>query len=37
MTDGMELINKEKYEHSEYRRLTNIWEYWKQTPSKKWR
>ena len=26
-----------KSEHSKNRKLTNIWEYWKRTPSNKWR
>ena len=34
--EGMELPNKEKSEHSEKRKPTNTWEYWKLTPSNKW-
>ena len=37
MTDGMELLKQEKLERSGKRKRTNTWEYWKLTPSNKWR
>ncbi len=35
MMEGIERPNQEKSERTEKRKLTNIWEYWKLTPSKK--
>ena len=37
MTEGTELPNHEKIRSSEKRKPTNTWEYWKWTPSNKWR
>ena len=37
ITDGIELPNQEKLEGSEKRKCENYWEYWKLTPSNKWR
>ena len=34
---GIEVPNQDKSERSEKRKLTNTWEYWKRTPSNKWR
>ena len=33
MTERFELSNQEKPERSDKRKLTNIWDYWKRTPS----
>ena len=37
MTEGIELPNQEKSKHSEKKKPTNTWEYWKLTPWNKWR
>ena len=37
MTEGIELPNQEKKRMIGEKKLTNTWEYWKLTPSKKWR
>ena len=36
MMEGIELIDQEKIEHPEKRKLTNTWKYLKWTPSNKW-
>ena len=38
MTEGIKLPNKEKKsEHSEKRKVTDTWEFWKRTPPNMWR
>ena len=37
LTDGMELPNQTRLEHSEKRKHTNTWVSWRLTPSNKWK
>ena len=37
ITEEMELPNQEKSERLEKGKLPNSWEYWKRTPSNKWK